>query len=395
MPPGLNLFTSRTAVPVLRQSTSAFAAQRYAALSRPCNRSSVQLSVGEQRRWNSDKTNLEEAQRKAESMPHVSEEAAEVNKIMNKEKRCDGTPSSPELEQGTPVSEVHTPLTSLPLYCRNGWHVLMVFSYQILSRDKEAQKHAPKVFQDQMKKPSGSRSFSTSTGRSQFEERKGAATNSTPSMSEADQTALLKSMITQVTEETQALMPGLKFPAPESIPRTENFRYRYEPVVEQFTKNLMRDGKLATAQKNMNIILDILRSSPPPQINPRRPLLPGPAAAQLPLNPIAYLTLIVDSVAPLIKLHHAKGIAGGGNTMQIPLALAEKQRRRSAIGWIIDASNKRRDAKLAHRVANELIAVAEGKSGVWEKRDGVHKLGIAARVNIGAKPKKINKNGWV
>lgn len=145
----------------------------------------------------------------------------------------------------------------------------------------------------------------------------------------------------------------------------------------------------------MNIILDILRSSPPPQINPRRPLLPGLAPAQLPLNPIAYLTLIVDSVAPLIKLHHAKGIAGGGNTMQIPLALAEKQRRRAAIGWIIDASNKRRDAKLAHRVANELIAVAEGRSGVWEKRDGVHKLGIAARVNIGAKPKKINKNGWV
>ncbi|KAL3433029.1 ribosomal protein S7 domain-containing protein [Aspergillus tetrazonus] len=371
MPPGLNLLTTRTAVPVLRQSTTAFAAQRYAALSRPCNRSSVQLSFGEQRRWNSDKKNLEEAQRKAESMPHVSEEAAEVDKIMNKEKWCDGTPSSPELEQGTPVSE-------------------------ILSRDKEAQKHAPKVFQDQMKKPSGSRSFSTSTGRSQLEERKGAATNSTPpSMSEADQTALLESMITQVTEETQALMPGLKFPAPESIPRTENFRSRYEPVVEQFTKNLMRDGKLATAQKNMNIILDILRSSPPPQINPRRPLLPGPAPAQLPLNPIAYLTLIVDSVAPLVKLHHAKGIAGGGNTMQIPLALAEKQRRRAAIGWIIDASNKRRDAKLAHRVANELIAVAEGRSGVWEKRDGVHKLGIAARVNIGAKPKKINKNGWV
>ena len=101
-----------------------------------------------------------------------------------------------------------------------------------------------------MKKPSGSRSFSTSTGRSQLVERKGAATNSTPpSMSEADQTALLESMITQVTEETQALMPGLKFPAPESIPRTENFRSRYEPVVEQFTKNLMRDGKLATAQK--------------------------------------------------------------------------------------------------------------------------------------------------
>lgn len=141
----------------------------------------------------------------------------------------------------------------------------------------------------------------------------------------------------------------------------------------------------------MSIILDHLRSSPAPQVNPNRPLLPGPPNPQLPLNPILYLTLIVDSVAPLIKLHNAKGIAGGGQTLQVPVALAERQRRRAAIGWIIDASKKRRDAKFAHRVANELVAVAEGRSGVWEKRDGVHKLGIAGRVNIGAKANKRGK----
>jgi hypothetical protein len=39
-------------------------------------------------------------------MPHVSEEAAEVSRIMDKEKRCDGVPSTPELQQGTMVSEV-------------------------------------------------------------------------------------------------------------------------------------------------------------------------------------------------------------------------------------------------------------------------------------------------
>lgn len=47
-------------------------------------------------------------------LPHVSEEAAQMEKIMKgggimgKEKRCDGVveAESPELEQGTPVSEV-------------------------------------------------------------------------------------------------------------------------------------------------------------------------------------------------------------------------------------------------------------------------------------------------
>ncbi|KAL4778943.1 SPX domain-containing protein [Aspergillus varians] len=349
MPPRINLFAARAAVPVFRHPSTPSASHRSIAsalrgtAAAPCTRSDVQ------RRWNSsgngDRKKLEEAQRAAESMPHVSEEAAEINKIMEKEKRCDGTPSSPELEQGTMVSE-------------------------ILSRDEEARKHAPKVFQDQINKgPSGSRSFSTSARRGQLEKHVGAG-----DMSDAEKSALLESVISQVSQETEELMPGLKFEAPESLPRSENFRHRYEPVVEQFTKNLMKDGKLAAAQKNMSIILDHLRSSPPPQVNPRRPLLPGPPTPQLPLNPILYLTLIIDSVAPLIKLHHAKGIAGGGQTLQVPVALAERQRRRAAIGWIIDASEKRRDAKFAHRVANELIAVAEGRSGVWEKRDGVHKL---------------------
>ncbi|KAL4918294.1 ribosomal protein S7 domain-containing protein [Aspergillus aurantiobrunneus] len=373
MPPRLNLLT-RTSVPVFRQRpTTPSASQRSiasalrsgAAAPAPCTRSGVQ------RRWNSsgsrDKKDLEEAQRAAESMPHVSEEAAEISRIMDKEKRCDGTPSSPELEQGTMVSE-------------------------ILARDKEAQKHAPKVFQDQMNKgpgPSGSRSFSTSARRGQLEKQG----DDNGAMSEAEQAAMLEAMISQVSQETEQLLPeGLKFEAPETIPRTENFRHRYEPVVEQFTKNLMRDGKLAVAQKNMSIILDHLRSSPPPQLNPRRPLLPGPPTPQLPLNPVLYLTLIVDSVAPLIKLHSAKGIAGGGQSLQVPVGLAERQRRRTAIGWIIAASEKRRDAKFAHRVANELVAVAEGRSGVWEKREGVHKLGIAGRVNIGAKAMKKGKN---
>ncbi|KAL4928594.1 putative plasma membrane phosphate transporter Pho87 [Aspergillus undulatus] len=358
MPPRLNLFAAKSAIPVFRQPSAA-AVRRTAA---PC--------TPLQRRWNSsnsdgkEKKDLEEAQRQAESMPHVSEEAAEINKIMGKEKRCDGTPSSPELEQGTPVSE-------------------------LLSRDKEGQKYAPKVFQDQMK--NNKRSFSTSARRYQLENQNqnkpgpdsipdpaglGAGANGEAgAMSDAEQAALLENMISQVSRETEDLLPdGLKYPAPESLPPTENFRHRYSDVVEQFTKNLMKDGKLAIAQKNMSYILDFLRSSPAPNTNPRRPLLPGPPAPQLPLDPVLYLTLIVDSVAPLIKLHSATGIAGGGQSIQIPVALTERQRRRAAIGWIIDSSERRRDSKFAARVANELLAVAEGRSGVWEKRENVHKL---------------------
>ena len=57
---------------------------------------------------------------------------------------------------------------------------------------------------------------------------------------------------------SRRLPRGLKFPMPWNIrlPKTENFRTRYDTVLDQFTKLLMRSGKLTKAQK-------VLYSSPP------------------------------------------------------------------------------------------------------------------------------------
>jgi ribosomal protein S7 len=132
----------------------------------------------------------------------------------------------------------------------------------------------------------------------------------------------------------------------------------------------------------MAYILDYLRTASPPQSNPKRRLLTTLPPPQLPLNPIMYLAVLVDSVAPLLKIRQQRGIAGGGASVQIPVPLAVRQRRRTAIKWIIDASDKRRDSNLGTRIAQELVAVAEGRSGVWEKREMVHKLGVAGRSNL-------------
>jgi ribosomal protein S7 len=348
MPPRINLFTVGKALPAFRPSTSSAVSSRFS-ISRPHAAPTVQA----QRRWNSSKSEkkdeLDGLKGPTEDpLPHVSEEAAQMDKILHGGKY--EAAASPELEQGTPVAE-------------------------ILQRDKDALKHMPKVMQDQLKRSSGNRSFSTFTRRYQ------------PDLQGQDvadpSAAVVANMINQVNQEVAELHPGLKFPAPESLPKTENFRERYDSLLEQFTKLLMRDGKLSKAQKNMSFILDHLRTASPPQPHPKRPLLPGPPGPQLPLNPVLYLTLIVDSVAPLIKIRQQKGIAGGGAAVQIPVPLMQRQRRRTAIRWIIDASDKRRDSSFAQRVAHELVAVAEGRSGVWDRREAVHKLGIAGRSNLG------------
>lgn len=218
MPARLNLFSANKAVSALRQPTVASFAPRSSAL--PL-RTRVQQSTSVQKRWNSSKDEPknfppeEQAYPSQDPLPHVSEEAAEIDRIMNKEKSCDGQPSSPELEQGTPVSE-------------------------ILQRDAKGMKHMPKIMQDQVKK-GGSRSFSTSA-RSRLPEVEGLTPQDDGSA------AVLANMIQQVNEQAIQKQPGLKFDAPDVTAKTLNFRKRYDSLQEQFTKMLMQDGKLARAQ---------------------------------------------------------------------------------------------------------------------------------------------------
>ena len=144
----------------------------------------------------------------------------------------------------------------------------------------------------------------------------------------------------------------------------------------------------------MAVILNHLRTTPPPTVNPNRPLLPGaPPASHLPLNPILYLTLAIDSVAPLLRIRSQKGAAGGGVALQIPIPMGVRQRRRQAVQWILDVASKRKTRgsgrdMFALKVAEELISVVEGKSSVWERRTSVHKLGIQARSNLNPRKKR-------
>ncbi|KAI4135608.1 MAG: hypothetical protein LQ347_000540 [Umbilicaria vellea] len=268
-----------------------------------------------------------------ERLPHVSEEAAAMGKITGE--------GGPELDQGTPVQE-------------------------ILERDKDGQAKAPEVIKKSStasSSPKGTRPYTTSARRRQ---------EATIRFEDA-------------AIETQ----GHRFGLPElPLPSTAHMKHRYDPVVHQVTNLLMKDGMLSVAQRNMAMILTHLRTASPPTVNPSRPLIPGaPPASHLPLNPILYLTLAIDSVAPLLRIRSQKGAAGGGVALQIPVPLGLRQRRRQAVQWILDAASKRRSrgsgrGGFALKVAEELIAVVEGRSGVWDRRGGVHKVGVSARANL-------------
>ncbi|KAM0286733.1 hypothetical protein ACHAQH_000753 [Verticillium albo-atrum] len=185
-----------------------------------------------------------------------------------------------------------------------------------------------------------------------------------------------------------------KYPLPAPLPANSKLQARYHPVLEQLTNVMMRHGKKSVAQRNMAMILNFLRTSPPPILSTKNPLMPGhPPGSHFPFNPVMYITIVVDSVAPLVKVKNIPGAAGGGRALEIPSPLAVRQRRRRAFQWILDAVSKKRSTgsgrtQLAHRIANEIIAIAEGRSGVWDKRIAVHKLATATRANLTAQAVK-------
>lgn len=139
------------------------------------------------------------------------------------------------------------------------------------------------------------------------------------------------------------------------------------------------------------MVMNFLRTAPAPIYSPKYPLLPGsPPASHLPLNPILYITLAIDSVAPLLSIRNIAGAGGGGRALELPSPLNVRQRRRLAIQWILDVVEKKPSKgsgrkQFAHRIADEIIAVVEGRSTVWEKRRQVHKVATAARANVNSR----------
>ncbi|KID67615.1 30S ribosomal protein S7, partial [Metarhizium hybridum] len=202
--------------------------------------------------------------------------------------------------------------------------------------------------------------------------------------------------------------PGHKFGLPRKpYPEGFNLKQRYHPVLEQLTRLLMRDGKLSgsawrrithsSSLQNVATVMNFLRTAPAPIYSPKFPLLPGtPMASHLPLNPVLYITIAIDSVAPLLKVRNIAGAGGGGRALELPVPLAVRQRRRMAVKWILDVIEKKPSKgsgknQFPHRIAEEIIAVVEGRSSVWEKRKQVHKLGTAARANVSSKKLKVKK----
>ncbi|KAJ3028240.1 UNVERIFIED_CONTAM: hypothetical protein HDU68_002108 [Siphonaria sp. JEL0065] len=143
------------------------------------------------------------------------------------------------------------------------------------------------------------------------------------------------------------------------------------PLVSALVNNVMRHGKKATARRIVSDALKHVASSADKQ------------------DPHAILSAAVEKVEPLFKV---VGVKKGAKSLLTPKPLTERQRRRTAIVWILDAANARNQKDPAGiRIGKELLAILSDESSTIQKRLNVHKTALQNRSNVVLVDRRIRK----
>ena len=93
-------------------------------------------------------------------------------------------------------------------------------------------------------------------------------------------------------------------------------------------------------------------------------------------NSLDLFKTALNNVKPGIEVRSRRV---GGATYQVPVEVRNERALALAIRWIVDASRKRSEKSMTHRLAQELIDAHENKGASIKKREDTHKMAEANR----------------
>ncbi len=129
-------------------------------------------------------------------------------------------------------------------------------------------------------------------------------------------------------------------------------------VLSRFINIVMYDGKKSTAEKIVYQALEI-------------------ASTKLKVkNSLDLFKTALNNVKPGIEVRSRRV---GGATYQVPVEVRNDRALALAIRWIVDASRKRSEKSMTHRLAQELVDANENKGASIKKREDTHKMAEANR----------------
>jgi small subunit ribosomal protein S7 len=129
-------------------------------------------------------------------------------------------------------------------------------------------------------------------------------------------------------------------------------------VLSRFINIVMYGGKKATAEKIVYQALEIASTKLKSK------------------NSLDLFKTALNNVKPGIEVRSRRV---GGATYQVPVEVRNERALALAIRWIVDASRKRSEKSMTHRLAQELIDANENKGASIKKREDTHKMAEANR----------------
>lgn len=130
-----------------------------------------------------------------------------------------------------------------------------------------------------------------------------------------------------------------------------------DPLLSYLTSLLTHDGRRATAARRVSRMLLYLH-------------------ALTRAEPLSLLRDAVAKVAPVVRFIRQ---ARPTRSVQIPVAIQEKQRVRHALKWMLSASETRGGRTVEERLAREIVLVLNGTSSALRQKATLHEQAAANR----------------
>ena len=128
-------------------------------------------------------------------------------------------------------------------------------------------------------------------------------------------------------------------------------------LLSKFINNLLRRGKKSIAERIMYDALQIIEE-------------------RTKKGGLETFSQAVEKAKPSLEV---KSRRVGGSTYQVPVEVNPARRQALAIRWIIGFAKARHEKSMAHNLASELIAAANGEGATIKKKEDMLKMAEANR----------------
>ena len=132
--------------------------------------------------------------------------------------------------------------------------------------------------------------------------------------------------------------------APKKIPVIDP-KYK-SVIIPKLINSIMYDGKKITAEKIVYEAIEKIKSKSKDE-------------------PITVFNDAINNVRPTVEVRSRRV---GGATYQVPVEVKSKRSQALALRWIIDASRKRKDKKMADKLFNEIYDAYQNKGSAIKKK---------------------------